>query len=269
VAEVDPRALLDLACRAARLSGELLRGAMLLSRTHVATKSTHTDMVTEMDAASEALILDTVLGERPDDAVVAEEGGARPGTSGVRWIVDPLDGTTNYLYGHAGFAVSIAAAVGHEVVAGAVLDVVHDELFTAAIGHGAHRNGEDIRCTDHVDPSTALVATGFGYDPARRAWQARALVELLPRIRDIRRVGAAAVDLCSVACGRVDAYVERGLAEWDLAAGWLIAREAGARVGAIEGGPPRAGSLLAAPPALFEPLRALVVAAERAAGEMP
>jgi myo-inositol-1(or 4)-monophosphatase len=269
VAEVDPRELRDLAARAARTAGDLLRGAMLLARTDVATKSSSTDMVTEMDRASEVAIVDALLTARPDDAIVAEESGARAGTSGVRWIVDPLDGTTNYLYGHPGFVVSIAAAVDDEVVAGAVLDIVRDELFTAAHDCGAQRNGEAIQCSDKAEVATALVATGFGYDPAMRAWQARWLVDVLPRIRDIRRVGAAAVDLCSVACGRVDAYVERGLAEWDLAAGWLIAREAGARVGAIEGGPPRAGSLLAAAPALFEPLRELVVAAERSAGKMP
>jgi myo-inositol-1(or 4)-monophosphatase len=265
----DPRELLDLAATAARLAGDLLRGAMLLARSHVGTKSTATDMVTEMDGQSEALILETILGARPDDAVVAEEGGSRPGTSGVRWIIDPLDGTTNYLYGHPGFAVSIAAAVDDEVVAGVVLDVVHDELFTAARGHGAHCNGEAIACSDKDELATALVATGFGYDRSRREWQARCLVELLPRIRDIRRMGAAAVDLCSVACGRVDGFVERGLAEWDLAAGCLIAEEAGASVGAVEGGPPRPGSLVASAPPLFSALRDLVRQAERAAGPMP
>jgi myo-inositol-1(or 4)-monophosphatase len=260
----DPAALLDLATEAAREAGALLHGAMLIARTDVATKSTRTDMVTDMDRASEAAIVGLILRARPDDAIVAEEGSSRSGTSGVRWIIDPLDGTTNYLYGHPGFAVSIAAEVSGTVVAGAVLDVVHDELFTATLGGGAHRNALPIACSNKSECGTALVATGFGYDPERRHVQAEVLVHLLPRVRDIRRMGAAAVDLCSVACGRVDAYFERGLSEWDHAAGALIAAEAGAVVGAIDGGPPQLGrSVIAAPRPLFEPLRALVLDAEQ------
>jgi fructose-1,6-bisphosphatase/inositol monophosphatase family enzyme len=266
VEDPDPQRLLDVAVHAARVGADLLRAGMLVARTQVTTKTSATDMVTEMDRASEDAILEVVLDERPDDSIVAEEGSTREGTTGVRWVIDPLDGTTNYLYRHPGFAVSIAAAYGGEVVAGAVLDVVHDELFTATRGGGAHCNGSPIACSTKDDLATALISTGFGYDPQRRAWQARQLVSLLPRVRDIRRMGAAAVDLCSVACGRVDAYFERGLAEWDLAAGWLIAGEAGALVSAIEGGPPRAGSLVAAAPGIFEPLRALIREAEAAAG---
>jgi myo-inositol-1(or 4)-monophosphatase len=268
VDRTDPASLLQLATRAAREAGALLHGAMELARTEVATKSTRTDMVTEMDRASEEAIVGMILRDRPHDAVAAEEGGKRAGTSGVRWIIDPLDGTTNYLYGHPGFAVSIAAEVAGVVVAGVVLDVVHDELFSAIAGGGAHRDGATIACSTKADCATALVATGFGYDPDRRRAQAAMLVELLPRVRDIRRVGAAAVDLCYVACGRVDAYFERGLNEWDHAAGALIAAEAGAMVGAIDGGPAQLGeSIIAAPAALFDSLRALVLDAERAGAE--
>ena len=257
--------LLELAVEAARAAGALLLDGLGHERVHVDTKTTRTDMVTEMDHRSEALIVETLLAARPDDGVVGEEGGTRGGTSGVRWVVDPLDGTTNYLYGHPGFAVSIAAAVDGRSVAGVVFDPVHDELFTATAGGGARCNGRAITHSGKREPATALLATGFAYDPAWRRSQAEALVRLLPQVRDIRRMGAASVDLCSVASGRVDAYYERGLAEWDLAAGTLIAAEAGATVGDIEGGPPRAGgATLAAPPELYESLRRLITESEDA-----
>ena len=165
------------------------------------------------------------------------------------------------LYGHPGFNVSIAAEVGGETVAGVVHDVVHDEVFEATRGGGARRNGESIAVSSEAELGAALVATGFGYDPDRRRAQAQVLASVIGRVRDVRRMGAAAVDLCSVACGRVDAYYERGLNHWDLAAGELIASEAGASVGAIEGGPAKPGSVVAAPPALFEQLRVLLLEA--------
>jgi myo-inositol-1(or 4)-monophosphatase len=175
-------------------------------------------------------------------------------------VIDPLDGTTNYLYGHPGWAVSIAAEDDAGVVAAVVVDPMHRDLFTATRGGGARRNGQPISCSTLDDVSTALVATGFGYAAERRRAQAEVLVELLPRIRDIRRMGAASVDLCSVACGRVDAYYERGLAWWDLAAGGLVAAEAGALVSAIDGGPagPDAASIVVAGPGLFSTLRGLL-----------
>nr|WP_283250894.1 inositol monophosphatase family protein [Rhabdothermincola salaria] len=227
-------------------------------RTSVATKSTSTDMVTEMDREAERLIERRLLGARPDDAMRGEEGTSRTGTSGVEWIVDPLDGTTNYLYGHAGFAVSIAARFDGRVVAGVVHDPLHGDVFSARVDHGAFRNGERIAVSGAHDLAHALVATGFSYDPERRERQARVLTSVLPAVRDIRRMGAAAVDLCSVACGRVDAFYERGLQPWDHAAGALVAAEAGALVGDLEGGPPSGEFCLAAGPGLFEPLASLL-----------
>jgi myo-inositol-1(or 4)-monophosphatase len=258
--------LLELATKAAERAADLLLDGSRRDRTSVGTKSTATDMVTEMDRASEQLIVTELLAARPDDGILAEEGSARPGTSGVRWVIDPLDGTTNYLYGHPGWAVSVAAeqvgryaADGDQVVAGVVIDAVHGEVYTASRGDGARRNGAPIRCSDQSDLTQALVATGFGYQPERRQAQARILVELLSEIRDIRRMGAASVDLCLVACGRVDAYFEHGLSWWDWAAGMLVAREAGATVLPIDGeaveAEAGAGSVLAAAPAIATSLR--------------
>jgi myo-inositol-1(or 4)-monophosphatase len=273
-AHPEPLALLDVAIPVAEKAADLLRAGVRLTRQSVSTKSTATDMVTEMDRASEDLIVSALLGARPDDGIVAEEGSARAGTSGVRWVIDPLDGTTNYLYDFPGWSVSIAAelepapevdateategVVAGEVVAGVVLDAVHGELYTAARGHGARCNGEPIACSDQTDVADALLATGFAYRPALRRHQAQVLVDLLPRVRDIRRMGSAAMDLCHVARGRVDAYYERGLSWWDLAAGALIAREAGAVVTALDGGRVVPGSVFAATPGIAAPLRALL-----------
>lgn len=251
--------LLDLAVTVATRAGRLLLDGLRRARSFVATKSSGTDMVTEMDQAAERLIVESITAARPCDGIVGEEGTNRPGTSGVRWIVDPLDGTTNYLYGHAGFAVSIAAEIeGEGVVTGVVIDPMHGDTFTALRGGGANRNGIAIRCSEVSDLTQALVATGFSYDPSRRRRQAEVLTEVLPRVRDIRRMGAAAVDLCSVACGRVDAFYEKGLQPWDFAAGALIAQEAGAVVSGLAGEPASPAFTLAAPPDLFEPLRQLL-----------
>ena len=255
MSEPDPLALRSLAERVARSAGALLRDGLGRARAQVGTKSTGTDLVTEMDRASETLIESELLTARPDDGILGEEGAARPGTSGVRWLVDPLDGTTNYVYGFPGFNVSIAAEHRGEVVAGAVYDIVRDELFSATRGGGATRDGDPIHVSGVVDLALALVGTGFSYDPERRRRQAEALVHVLPRVRDIRRQGAAALDLCSVACGRLDAYYERGLAVWDLAAGGLIASEAGAIVTDFRGAPAVPGEVVAAPPAIAEALR--------------
>jgi myo-inositol-1(or 4)-monophosphatase len=253
-----PAELLAVAVPTAADAAALLVEGLNRPRLTVDTKSTSTDMVTEMDRASERLVVERILAARPDDGIVGEEGTDRAGTSGVRWIVDPLDGTTNYLYGHAGFAVSIAAAIDGEVVAGVVHDPLHGEVFTATLGGGAARNGRPISASTQTELGQALVATGFSYDPDRRTRQAAVLGQLIPLVRDIRRMGAAAVDLCSVACGRVDAYYERGLQEWDHAAGGLIAREAGALVSGLDGGAIGTGVCVAAPPGLHGPLRDLL-----------
>lgn len=253
--------LLDLATALAAEAAALLVDGLDRARVHVSTKSTPTDMVTEMDRASERLIVDGIRSQRPHDGIVGEEGADVAGTSGVHWLIDPIDGTTNYLYGHPGFAVSIAAEVDGTVAVGVVHDALHRDVFRAVRGGGAARNGQSIHASRQVDVADALVGTGFSYDPARRRRQADVLTEVLPRVRDIRRMGAASVDLCSVACGRLDAYYERGLEPWDLAAGALIAQEAGAAVGDLRGGPASGEFVLAAAPEVFEPLRALLDAA--------
>ena len=262
--EID--ALRRLATEVAEEAAALLTTNLHRERRQVETKSSGTDMVTEMDRASEALVADRLLAARPHDAVVGEEGADRQGTSGVRWIVDPLDGTTNYLYRYPGFNVSIAAEVqvGEQraVVAGAVVDPLHTTTYSAALGAGATANGELLRLSGPPVPlQRALVSTGFSYDPDRRRRQAQVLTTVLPAVRDIRRQGAAAVDLCLVASGRVDAFYEKGLAAWDHSAGALIATEAGAVVGDLDGGPGGAQFLLAGRPELFDHLRALLVRA--------
>ncbi|MGH9154942.1 MAG: inositol monophosphatase family protein [Acidimicrobiales bacterium] len=234
----DPFELLRLAVRAAEAAGELLLEGISRSRTNVATKTTATDMVTEMDLAAEALVVATVLAERPGDAFLAEEGSAPtpPAGAPVTWVVDPLDGTTNYLYGFPSWAVSIAAEVDGAAVAGVVYDPTHGEVFTGVAGQGAWCNTHPLRLGPPPVLPSALVATGFGYDPGRRAEQAATLACVLPTVRDVRRAGAASLDLCWVAAGRVDAYYERGLQPWDWAAGTLIAAEAGATLSTLPDG---------------------------------
>ena len=248
----DPAALLTIAVDVARRAADLLTARLDDERADVGTKSTPTDMVTEVDRASEALIVDGLLAARPDDGVVGEEGTSTPGSSGIRWVVDPLDGTTDYLYGHPGFAVSIAAEDDAGALVGVVVDPLHGDTFAAVRGGGATRNGRPIACRDTTSLAVALVATGFSYDPDRRRRQAAVLEQVLPEVRDIRRMGAASVDLCWVACGRVDAFYERGLAPWDHAAGALVASEAGAVTGDLAGGPPSGEFVLAAPPGIAE-----------------
>lgn len=228
------------------------------------TKSSATDIVTVMDQRSQDHLLERLRDMRSDDGILGEEEGGEVGTSGITWVVDPIDGTVNYLYEIPAYAVSVAAVVGDpsvdgawRPVAGAVLNPITDELFHAHLGGGARlttqgrsRALEGSHCRDLEQ---ALVATGFGYDPGRRRDQARILVDVLPQVRDIRREGSAALDLCHVASGRVDAYYESGLNAWDLAAGWLVASEAGTLVGGpVTGAHDVAGSdstpRLASPP---------------------
>jgi myo-inositol-1(or 4)-monophosphatase len=225
----------------------------------VGTKSSGTDMVSDSDRASERLITEALAQLRPHDAVLGEEGSCRDGSTGVRWIIDPLDGTTNYLYGWPAFSVSIGVEVDGQVVAGAVVDPSHTEAFTAARGQGARRNGEPISASDKADLATALVGTGFAYTSDRRRRQARTLESVLPAVRDIRRAGAASIDLCWVACARLDGFYEAGLQPWDLAAGALIAAEAGAVTGDLQGGPPSHQMVFASAAAVAEPLQRLLL----------
>jgi myo-inositol-1(or 4)-monophosphatase len=223
------------------------------------TKSSPTDVVTAVDLASEQLIRRHILEARPDDGFVGEEGDDIASSSGVTWVADPIDGTVNFLYDIPQYAVSIAARVGDEVMVGVVHNPVSRETHTAVRGRGALRDGRPIRVSECREVSRALVATGFGYQAEDRRRQAAETGRLLPKVRDIRRFGAASLDLTAVGSGRVDAYVERGLKPWDLAAGGLIATEAGARVEGLEGEP--AGELLvvAAPAPLFDTFHALLV----------
>ena len=222
----DPAEFRDLALSIAReVVPELRRRAGGVDVS--ATKSTVTDLVTEVDCWAEERIVARILDARPDDAVLAEEGAGVAGTSGVRWLVDPIDGTTNFVYGHPGFSVSIGVEVDNRPVAGVVVDPLLGDEFCAAHGQGATRNGRPVRVSSVSDPAAALVATGFAYDSERRRLQAEALVTILPRVRDVRRVGGAALDLASVSCGRVDAYFEWGLSPWDCSAGSVLVTEAG------------------------------------------
>ncbi len=223
-------------------------------------------MVSDADRASEALIVSGILAARPDDAILAEEGAARAGTSGVRWVIDPLDGTTNYLYGIPAWVVSIAAEVDGVVEVGVVADPSHGEVFSAVRGEamarsGAWCNGVPISVSGATVLATSLIGTGFAYRSARRAEQALALPRLLPAVRDVRRLGAAALDLCLVACGRLDGYFETGLQPWDMAAGVLIAAMAGAVVCGYDGGPPSTASVVASAPGISAGLLATLAAA--------
>ncbi|MCY7373707.1 MAG: inositol monophosphatase [Spirochaetaceae bacterium] len=231
-----------------------------------ATKSSVTDIVTVMDQQAERLVVERIRAGRPEDGFLGEEGAAVEGTSGVTWVIDPIDGTVNYLYEIPSYAVSVAARVGDQVVAGAVVNAVSGETWSATRGRGAWLDGRPIRVNAAPELAMALVATGFGYGVARRARQARILGTVLPRVRDVRRAGAASLDLCALACGRLDAFYEQGLQPWDLAAGGLVAEEAGATVGGLQGRPAGEAMVLAAPPGLFDEMAALL--AELAADEM-
>ncbi len=244
------RLAVDLAERAGEAIVELRDGAVATTT----TKSSPTDPVTEADRAAERLIVDGIRRARPDDTITGEEGADHVGTSGLEWHIDPIDGTTNYVYGLPAYGVSVAVGRGERMLAGAVANPVAGELFAAVAGRGATLNGDPIRVGRPVELSAALVATGFGYAAERRRGQAAVVAALLPEIRDIRRMGSAALDLCAVACGRVDAYYELGLNRWDFAAGVLIAAEAGARCTDLGGGPPSTEFLVAASPELHGPL---------------
>ena len=220
--------LLDLAVDTAREAARLVVGMRERGVDVSGTKSSPIDVVTEADTACEELIRQRLLGARPSDGFLGEEGDDVAGTSGIRWIVDPIDGTVNYLYGIPQYAVSIAAARGDEVVAGVVLSPVSGLEYAATLGAGATCNGRPIEVRRPPGLEQSLVGTGFGYETEVRTRGAQAVARMLPRVRDIRRQGSCALDLCAVASGQLDAYVEEGPHIWDYAAGGLIAIEAGA-----------------------------------------
>lgn len=263
MSDIELDELLDVAVAAAQAAGEFLVASRPESL-RVATKSTPTDVVTQMDTAAQRMIGERLRANRPDDAMLGEEGphsddlAPSSGLSSVRWIVDPIDGTVNYLYALPQWAVSIAAEVDGVVEVGVVLDPSKGELFTAVRGGGALRNGEPIAVSGCDQLSLALIGTGFGYDARRRARQSQVLTGVLPIVRDIRRLGAASLDLCALACGRLDGYYERGLNLWDYAAAGLVATEAGARVGGLHGRPASGELFVAATPDVFGPLHDLL-----------
>ncbi len=255
--EPEESDLLEIAIAAARAAADELIPRFGQRPRGVHAKSTPTDLVSDADVEAERAIRRVLAERRPGDGVLGEEGGGAeqedPGP-GLRWVVDPLDGTVNFLFGIPQFAVSVACEDSDGTVAGVVLDPVRDECFTATRRGAPTLNGEAIHGSSREDLATAMVATGFAYDSAVRERQAAVVTRVLPRVRDIRRCGAAALDLAWVACGRFDAYYERGLKPWDLAAGELIATRAGLCVRELEEGPDDPSGVVVAPPALVDSL---------------
>ncbi|TFD55876.1 inositol monophosphatase [Cryobacterium sp. Hh7] len=258
-----PTELLDLARTIALTAGALAHRRRAEGVEIAASKSSPEDIVTAADREVERHIRALLADARPNDGFYGEESDATGGTSGLTWVVDPIDGTVNYLYGIPFYAVSIAVVQGDpdpaswNTLAGAVVNPALGEVFTASEGSGAWLGDQRLHVNQDVPLSLALAGTGFGYEAARRVWQANVVGGLIGQVRDIRRIGSAALDLCSVACGRLDLYFERGLNPWDHAAGALIAREAGARVGALQADAEGRDLLIAAAPRLygqFEPV---------------
>ena len=262
--EQDVDGLRDLAERLAREAGALVHGGRPERVRVAATKSSPQDVVTAMDVASEDLLRRRLAELRPQDAVLGEESRALSGSSGLTWVFNPTDGTVNYLYVIDQYAVSVAVVQGPPdpaawtVVAGCVHSPAVGVTYTAARGRGAHRDGVPLRVNPDAPLELSLVGTGFGYAAARRAAQGTVVAALLPRVRDVRRIGSAALDLCRVASGELDLYYERGLNPWDLAAGQLVATEAGALVTGLRGARPGAAMTVAGPPAGHAELVALL-----------
>jgi myo-inositol-1(or 4)-monophosphatase len=261
-----PDDLLELAVATAGEAGRMLVDKRPADGPDVVqTKSSPTDVVTQMDRAAEKLIIERIRAARPGDAFLGEEGGTQAGGAGsrIRWVIDPIDGTVNYLYDLPDWAISIAAEIDGETVAGAVEMPKRGETYTAVRGRGARLHTasgtRELRCNAGVPLDRALVATGFGYASQRRAHQAEVLTGVLPNVRDIRRGGSCCVDLCSLAAGRVDAYYERGVQAWDIAAGALIVQEAGGLVGGLRGADPGPELVIAGGPGTFEALHDLLV----------
>lgn len=255
----DLPALLDLARSAAAEAAALARSTRAAALTDISTKSTSTDVVTAADKAGERLIRDRLAAARPGDPIVGEEGGEQAAVPGaVRWILDPIDGTVNYVYGVPYYAVAIAAERDGRLLVGVVHNIADGTVWHAAAGLGAFKNGERIHCGNPTELSKSLVATGFAYDREVRRRQGEVFAAVIPEVRDIRRMGSAAVDMCLLAEGVLDGYYERGPHLWDYAAGGLIAAEAGAVVTGLYREAPDVGMTLAAAPGVHPALRALL-----------
>ena len=255
------RELLAVAHAAARAAAAELTLRFGHRQPGIRAKSSPTDMVSEADVAAEAAIRSVLVDRRPGDAMLGEEGGATSGETGLRWVIDPLDGTTNFLFGVPQFAVSVACEDADGAVVGVVLDPIREECFSASRSGSPECNGALISGSDRGELASALVATGFGYEAEVRGRQAEVVGRVLPRVRDIRRAGAAALDLAWCACGRYDAYYERGVKPWDVAAGGLIAARAGLVVRQLDADGEDPEGLLAAPHGLVEELVELVLGA--------
>ena len=247
-AESIPLRLRDLAETMARRAGDMALAGRRAGRVDAVTKSSPTDMVTEFDRASEEMIVTDLVAARPDDGIVGEEGASRPGTSGLEWHIDPIDGTSNFFFDIPMWAVSIGVVDADGPLAGAVYAPALGDMWCAARGHGATLNGSAISVRTNNQLSDAMVCTGFSYRVNERPEHARRVARMVTEVRDIRRFGAAAVDLCFVACGRLDVYFEEHLHSWDLVAGQLIATEAGAVFSDYSGGPVRPAQVLASTP---------------------
>lgn len=250
--------LMNVAAGIARNAGDLVFTGRRNGAGKVQTKSSATDMVTQWDTASEHFVVDQLSKLRPHDSIIGEEGGQVQGTTPYTWLIDPIDGTTNFLYNLSGYAISIAACIETDPVSAAVFLPATRELFVAAKGHGSWLGSSRLQVSPCESLETALVATGFSYSAARRDLQGQRIARLLPRVRDLRRLGAAAADLCFVAAGRLDAYFEEGLQAWDLAAGQLIASEAGATLSNFVGSTITPSQVLVATPRIHGDLLKLL-----------
>lgn len=244
--------LLDLAISIAKKAGALLqeRPALLT----IDTKSSDIDIVTQMDKASEKLIVDAILAARPDDGIIGEEGADRPSKSGYTWVIDPIDGTVNYFYNMHGWSVSIAVRDTQGVAVGVVYAPTINSMYTAIRGGGSFLNGQPLKCNDPIEINRALISTGFHYQSQIRDAEINQFNKLIMKVRDIRRNGSAAIDICHVAAGLVDGYFEMGLHPWDRDAAELIATEAGAKVTVHQ--LPESGLTIAAGAHLYEQLKA-------------
>jgi myo-inositol-1(or 4)-monophosphatase len=255
--EPPPIDLAALAERAARAAGVLLLDHAARGAVGVESKSSATDMVSAADRASEQLLVELLSAARPDDGMIGEEGTERTGTTGLTWVCDPLDGTTNYLYAFPQWAVSVAVEDAEGPVAACVFDPSRDEAFTAARGEGAVLNGRPIRVSAARDLATSLIGTGFAYQAEVRAAQGARMRDVLGQVRDIRRAGSAALDLAWVACGRLDGFFESGIQHWDYAGGMLLVPEAGGRFAVGPGPHDGLVQVVASAPGIHGALRAL------------
>lgn len=251
--------LLEICMTLATTSGKNALAGRLGGLSQIETKSTSTDMVTEFDRATEKYIVGEIRSRRPHDAIIGEEGASIAGTSGVTWCIDPIDGTTNFLYALPGWSVSIGVSDESGPLVGVVYIPALDEMFHAIRGQGAFLNNKRIFCNRTSDISKALVCTGFSYSPEQRTIQSKRVARFIHQVRDIRRFGAASIDICFVACGRLDAYFEENLHLWDVIAAELIAVEAGAKSGNFSGGKSTPKEFMVACPEIFSQLSTLII----------